>query len=66
MSLCPNHVEAARPVLWRGPLPASRPSSVQLSPAIGQIGLQRRETGVMLEKDGEPIVPDEGPIGDIG
>jgi hypothetical protein len=57
---------AARPALWSGPLPALRPFSVQISPTIGQIGLQCRETAVRLERSGPAMVSGEGQLGDIG
>jgi hypothetical protein len=46
--------------------PASRPFSTQISSSSEQIGLQFRETGVMLEQDGPAMVPGEGQMGNFG
>jgi hypothetical protein len=66
MSLRPDHVEAARPGLWRDPLGCVAPLFGQISPAIGKIRLRCRETGVRLDKSGPAMAPGQDHLGNVG
>ncbi len=66
MSLRPDHVEGAARASGAVLSPASRPFSTQISSASEQIGLQCRETRIMLEQNGPAMEPRVGHMGNVG